>query len=232
MTTVLIVEDDVDLRQEISDYLAAMGYSVTGTGSVADAEAALANPFDLLVLDINLPDGSGLELCRRMRPYIRSGIVLCTGRSDRELRIGGLKDGADAYMVKPVDPEELEAILVSISRRVAGATRSLIEPAALPLQWRLDHTRQTLTGPTGITLRLSNIESNLLRCVLEGSGKQVTRTVLIEKLNQAGFPTNGRRIEALISRLRGKVLQNMALRLPLHPVYGQGYRFLDHGETT
>jgi DNA-binding response OmpR family regulator len=231
MTTVLFVEDDVDLRQELSDYLTAKGYNVTGVSSVAGAEAALVDPFDLLVLDINLPDGSGLELCRRIRPYIRSGIVMCTGRSERELRIGGLKDGADAYLVKPVDPEELEATLVSVSRRIAGATGSLIETAALPLQWRLDHTRQTLTGPNRVTLQLSLVESLLLRCILEGSGKEISRSALIEKLSQSGFPTNGRRIEALISRLRGKVLQTMALRLPLEPVYGKGYRFLDHVES-
>ena len=67
----LIVEDDVDLREELSDYLSTSGYTVTQAGSVSEAELALGDVYDLLILDINLPDGSGLELCRRMRPYIR-----------------------------------------------------------------------------------------------------------------------------------------------------------------
>ncbi|MBK7002601.1 MAG: response regulator transcription factor [Rhodoferax sp.] len=228
MTTVLFVEDDVDLREELSDYLMTAGYHVKGVGSVADAEVALAQPFDLLILDINLPDGSGMELCRRLRPYIRSGIVMCTGRSERELRIGGLKDGADAYLVKPVDPEELEATLISISRRMASVTSSMVEPAPLPVQWRLDRTRQTLTGPSGKVLNLSQGESLLLRCILENPAREASRAALIERFSQSDLPTNGHRIEALISRLRGKVLEQMKLSLPLHSIYGQGYSFLDH----
>lgn len=129
MTSVLIVEDDSDLLLELKDYLSAVGYHVTGAGSVAEAEQALASSFDLLVLDINLPDGSGLELCQRMRPYIRSGIVMCTGRSERELRIQSLRDGADAYLVKPVDPQELDAVLGSVHRRVVGVGKSMFRPS-------------------------------------------------------------------------------------------------------
>lgn len=98
-------------------YIAGSGYRVQGAGTLHEAEILLAEPFDLLILDINLPDGSGMELCRRLRPHIRAGIIICTGRSERSLRISGLKDGADAYLVKPVDPEELEATLASVASR-------------------------------------------------------------------------------------------------------------------
>ena len=113
MISVLLVEDDRDLCAEISAFLSGAGFSVCVAGTIREADARLARPYDLLVLDINLPDGDGLSFCRQARRYIRSGIVMCTGRGERELRIASLRDGADAYLVKPVDPEELEATLLS-----------------------------------------------------------------------------------------------------------------------
>ena len=103
MPSVLIVEDDEDLRLELSEYLCAHGYTVDAVGTLAAAELLLHKGFALLLLDINLPDGSGMDFCLRVRPYVRAGIVMLTGRSERELRIQGLKGGADAYLLKPVD---------------------------------------------------------------------------------------------------------------------------------
>lgn len=227
--SILFVEDDIDLREELSAYLAGSGYRVQGVGSVLEAEAALAEPYDLLVLDINLPDGNGLELCRRMRPYIRSGIVMCTGRSEQALRIGGLKDGADAYLVKPVDPEELEATLVSVLRRVASADFSpRMMAAALPAPWRLDRKRQTLLTPTGTAIELSAGEALLLECILDEPQQQLSRIALLSAFKAAATPSDGRRLEALVSRLRRKVLDKAGLQLPLQSMYGKGYTFTDH----
>lgn len=230
MTSLLIVEDDVDLREELSDYLHTSGYTVTQVGSVSDAELALGGVFDLLILDISLPDGSGLELCRRIRPYIRSGIVMCTGRSERELRISGLNEGADAYLVKPVDPEELEATLVSLQRRIKTTPVSMFQPAPLPVRWRLDRIRQTLTGPNGKLVNLSQSERLLLGYVLQQPDRHASRARLLEFFALSGVLTDGRRLEALVSRLRSKTTEKTGLNLPLQPVYGKGYAFLDHAE--
>ncbi len=230
MTRVLIVEDDADLRSELADFLGSSDYEVTAVGSVAEAEDELVNGFDLLVLDINLPDGNGMDLCRRIRPYLRSGIVMCTGRSERELRIASLLDGADAYLVKPVDPYELDATLVSLLRRSRTNQGTLLTPAPMPVQWRLDCVRQTLTGPRNQAVKLSPSESRLLSGVLRTPSRQISRAALLSGLETAGFPMDGRRLEALISRLRGKVLEKTGLSLPLESVYGKGYTFTDHGE--
>jgi DNA-binding response OmpR family regulator len=104
MNSVLIVEDDADLRLELSDYLSSVGSTVYGVDSLAAADRVLHQGFGLLLLDINLPDGSGIDFCPRVRPCVRAGIVMMTRRSERELRLQGLKGGADAYFVKPVDP--------------------------------------------------------------------------------------------------------------------------------
>ena len=230
MTTVLIVEDDTDLRCELSDYLSASDYEVIGVGTMAEAEAALSDVFDLLILDINLPDGCGMELCRRLRPYVRCGIVMCTGRSEREMRINSLRDGADAYLVKPVDPEELEATLISVLRRATSVNNSMLTPAPLPVQWRLDQTRLTLTAPIGTIIKLSQSETLLLASVLNEPNRQASRASLLNAFEGANLPTDGRRIEALISRLRGKVFERTQVQLPLESMYGKGYNFTDHAK--
>ena len=228
---ILLVEDDTDLRDELAEYLTGCGYRVQGVGSVQAAEAALGESFDLLLLDINLPDGSGLELCRRLRPYLRSGIVMCTGRHERALRIGGLKDGADAYLIKPVDPEELEATLASVLRRVLSANFSpglLASP--LPTLWRLDRKRHILLATNGAAIALSPGETLLLARILEEPQQQLSRLALLSAFKAAGAPSDGRRLEALASRLRRKVLDKSGLQLPLQSVYGQGYSFIDHAQ--
>lgn len=227
--SVLFVEDDIDLRDELVTYIADSGYFVRGVGSVQEAEAALADPYDLLVLDINLPDGSGLELCHRLRPYIRSGIIMCTGRSERELRIDGLKNGADAYLVKPVDPEELEATLASVLRRVTN-TKVLGGMAThlLPMPWRLDCKRQVLLAPTGRLIELSAGAALLIRSILKAPNQQISRDELLACFEADDLPTDRHRLEVLVSRLRRKVFDAVGLQLPLQSVYGKGYIFIDY----
>ena len=227
----LFVEDDIDLRDELSEYLRGCGYRVQGVGSVQAAEAALAESFDLLLLDINLPDGSGLELCRRLRPYLRAGIVMCTGRDEKALRIGGLKGGADAYLVKPVDPEELEATLASVLRRVLSSDFSPgILAAAAPALWRVDRKRQVLLATSGASIDLSPGETLFLARILEEPQQQLSRLARLSAFKAAGAPSDGRRLETPASRLRRKVLDKSGLQLPLQSVYGKGYSFTDHAQ--
>ncbi len=230
MTSILLLEDDLDLMDELSDCLWAIGYTVSTANTIAQAEELLAESFDMLVLDINLPDGSGLDLCRRMRPYIRSGIVMFTGRSERELRIQGLKDGADAFLVKPVDPEELEATLISVRRRLSSTqpASTWLTASTIPVQWRLDRTRHALTGPNNKVCKLSEGEALLLASLLTAPNRQATREALVATFHHLEKSLNGRHIETLVSRLRGKVLVEMGLQLPIESVYGKGYVFSDH----
>ena len=231
MTSVLIVEDDEDLRLELSDYLSSLGYAVHGVGTLAAAERVLHQGFGLFVLDINLPDGSGMEFCLRVRPYVRAGIVMMTGRSERELRIQGLKGGADAYLVKPVDPEELEATLQSVVRRAGANHFFVVKPAAMPVQWRIDRVRLTLAGPTNAkACKLNQAEALLLATLVRAEGCQMSRVELLAAFEAQGVSSSGRRLESLISRLRGKVMEEMGLELPVQSIYGRGYAFLDHAQ--
>ena len=228
MNSVLIVEDDEDLRLELSDYLTSIGYAVQGVDTIAAADLVLHQGFGLLLLDINLPDGSGIDFCSRVRPYVLSGIVMMTGRSERELRLQGLKGGADAYLVKPVDPEELDATLQSVLRRVGSHQFSMVQSAPMPVQWRVDRVRLTLSGPNAKACKLSKGEALLLAALVQAEGQEISRADLLASFEAKGLSSNGRRVEAMISRLRGKVMEEINLELPIQSIYAQGYAFLDH----
>jgi DNA-binding response OmpR family regulator len=230
MKSVLFVEDDAGLRLELTDYLSNLGYTPRGTDTLAKAEHELQKGCAVLLLDINLPDGSGLDFCTRMRPYVRSGIVMLTGRSERELRLQALRGGADAYLVKPVDPEELEATLFSVMRRRDDSRLSILRPPPLPVQWRLDSVRLSLLAPNGLLCKLSKQEAVLLCALLQAPKQQIARSDLLAAFEVQGLPSNGHRVEALISRLRSKVATDTKLELPVQSVYRQGYAFLDHAK--
>jgi DNA-binding response OmpR family regulator len=155
---------------------------------------------------------------------------MCTGLSDRDIRITSLKVGADAYLVKPVDPEELDATLISLHRRISSNQGSILRPAPLPVQWRMDHVRQTLACPNGQTLLLNQSESLLLTCVLRSTEQQASRPSIIAEFGTVGVHSDGRKLEVIASRLRSKVTQKMNIKLPLHSLYGKGYAFTDHAE--
>jgi len=231
--SVLLVEDDQELCNELAIYLASSGFSVRGAGTLAAAGAALTQAPDLIVLDINLPDGSGLELFRQVDPRQRIGIVMCTGRDERELRLTCLRDGADAYLVKPVDPEELEATLLSVYRRVsatlpAHSNSLLTPPTIVERPWHLDAVERVLTSPNGIAVLLSTSELAVLNTLFCSEHRFASRESLIEQIDGNFDAGSTHRLEALISRLRRKIGDKVGLKLPLRSAYGRGYEFAGH----
>jgi DNA-binding response OmpR family regulator len=228
--SLLLVEDDPVLRQEFGEYLRNDGFDVHSVASVADAERALIEPFDLMVLDLNLPDGSGVELCQRLRPYLRSGIVICSGRSERELRLSLLRSGADAFLVKPVDAEELSATLWSVLRRVLTPVASPMRPPQLPSLWRLDRVQHCLWAPKGKQIVLNAQELLLLQTLLEQPDRMVDRQTILARYQAAAIPTTGSRLETMVSRLRAKVFEACGVQLPLRASYGRGYIFAAHAD--
>lgn len=223
--SVLLVEDDAALSFELAAYLSHAGFSVRCAGTIAAAEAALAEPADLLVIDINLPDGSGLDLCKRLRQSERSGIVICTARNERDLRITGLKEGADAYLVKPVDVEELEATLLSVHRRLRALPAGSLLQLPKPHPWRLDTTQSLLIAPHGVGILLTANESTILERLFSASAQTASRAELMTLLDSAADAGGDHRLEALISCLRRKVQDKAGIKLPLISDYGRGYRF-------
>ena len=226
--SILIVEDDPVFRGELEEYLQTCGYLVKSVATMKEADAALSQQFDILFLDINLPDGSGLEFCKRVRPYLAAGIVVCTGRSERELRIQGLNEGADAYLVKPVEPDEIQATITSLLRRLSMPVSSPMVSSSLMVVWALDTVRQVLSVSGQPDLHVSRREAMLLAELFRSPQQLATREAIFKVFELAGSPMTGPSLEVMVSRLRKKVLDRTGQAFPLISNYGEGYVFGGH----
>lgn len=141
-----------------------------------------------------------------------------------------LRTAADAYLVKPVDPEELSATLASVLRRVTPARTSPMQLPTVPVMWRLNRVLQRLEVPAGDPIELTAAECLLLGTLFSQPDRFAERQRLLEIFSQQAMPMNGPRLETLVSRLRAKVFTERGLRLPLRAWYGRGYSFAAHAD--
>ena len=213
MTRIVLLEDEADLREEIAADLVRRGHEVAEADSLA-AFAPLAGRFDLAIIDLGLPDGSGLQAIRTLRVVAPGvGIVVLTARSAMKDRIDSLQGGADQYLVKPVRLAELAAHVEALARRVAPA-------------WRVETARQRLCAPDGAALALSMAETRLLAALARQPGRALARRELVEAMGFDWAGYDERRLEALVSRLRRRWREQAGADLPLRTEHGVGYRFV------
>lgn len=176
MTSVLVVEDDASLRLALCDNLEGEGYQVAAAASLAQARALGAR--DVVVLDVMLPDGSGLQLCRELRataPGTR--VLLLTARTLEDDVVEGLGAGADDYVAKPYRLRELLARIAALARRAAGDGG---EAAALPLgDYRVELSTRTVRGPQGV-VALTRTEFDLLRFLVGKQGAVASRQEILD----------------------------------------------------
>ncbi|UAK25067.1 response regulator transcription factor [Sphingomonas nostoxanthinifaciens] len=206
-TTILVADDDEDIRALIAEQLARERYAVRAAGSIAEIRRHLAaEPIDLLVLDLNLPDGDGLALCRELRAEGHVGaIIMVTARGGAIDRVLGLELGADDYLTKPFEPRELLARIRNLLRRQRA------EPSGRPrgarfarfADWRLDLLQRRLVAPDGRLVILSSGEFRLLDRFVDAPNRVLTRETLSpERRATVAFD---RTIDLQISRLRQKL---------------------------
>jgi two-component system copper resistance phosphate regulon response regulator CusR len=198
----LLVEDSERLRADLSTALAAGGYAVDTAASVREARAFLDRyDYDLLVLDLMLPDGEGMEVLAHLRRTPQPTRVLVLSARDRvEDRVRALERGADDYLVKPFALSELEARLKALSRRRFDEASPLIEHGGL----RVDTAARLVHGPNGAIV-LSPKEYALLELLLRERGRVFTRGALFERLYAGHSAASDKVIEVLVSTLRGKL---------------------------
>lgn len=218
----LIVEDDAVTAREMADHLTGAGFATVSTGSIADGVKTLkSGPFDAVVLDRMLPDGDGAEAIRRFRdaaPGVMVLVVSALGRSAN--RVQGLDLGADDYLAKPFDPDELTARLRAVLRR--PATREDDDLIAFgPLQIR---KKARTVHVADKHVPLSPREFDLLLFFARHHGDVVTRMQLLEHVWNLHFDPQTNVVDVHVSRLRRKL--DAAMPMPvLHTQRGEGYVF-------
>lgn len=213
---VLVVEDETDLRATIVSFLNLSGFIADGVGSHAECDAWFnTHDCDLIVLDLGLPDGTGLTIAQSLKAGRRCGIVIVTARGELDDRLRGYEVGADQYLVKPVDLRELAAVL-----RVLHERLPVLEPI-----WELNLLTWRMTAPNGRQARLTKSEVAALKPLMEVPGQVTLRGVLAESLGLRVADYDPRRMEILIRRLRKKIVVETGLSIPIETVHGLGYVF-------
>ena len=220
-----VIEDDEDIRAETIFALGELGFDAEGFGDAASFYKAFAvQPCDIVVVDIGLPGESGLAVVAHLRAVQRRlGLVLVTARGELEDRLLGLREGADAYLVKPVNMRELAETLNAVGRRLTAAPQENAAPASpAPAAWRLLEGDWILGDPEGRQMALTTSERAFLACLFGQRGTEASRDDLIRALGGDVFDFDEHRIDAIASRLRRKAAK-LGMRLPLHAVRGKGY---------
>ena len=213
----LVVDDDRRLRALLARFLGAAGYRVTGAADAQEARGHLAAfAFDLVVLDVMLPGEDGFSFARWLRGRQEVPILLLTARGDAEDRIEGLKTGADDYLAKPFEPEELSLRIAAIlRRRGAGGTEAQDLRFA---GWRFDAGRGELARD-GQVMRLTQAEAGIMRALAARPGRAVGREELLQGSGEASL----RAVDVQIVRLRRKLEADPKQPRHLVTVWGEGY---------
>jgi len=224
---ILLVEDDGRIREEVVDALHALSFSVDVAATLADARAAAQNDVDLILLDLGLPDGDGLDLCRGLRRAGRGvPIIILTARDSPDQRVRGLDVGADDYVVKPFHLPELMARVRTILRR-AGRTvgAGVVHAGEL---WADPETRSAGLGDHK-PLTLKPREFELLLFLLRNPGRPWTRAQLLDRVWGARFDGDDRTVDIHVRRLREKIEEEPARPRRLITEWGVGYRLEGEG---
>lgn len=218
---ILIVEDNPKMASAIQRGLQEHGFAadVSHTGYEGE-ELAAVEPYDLLLLDLMLPDRDGIEVCRNLRRRdIATPVIMLTALSATEEKIDGLDAGADDYITKPFEFEELLARIRAIFRRGEATESRLLRHDDLELDL---YTRRMTRGE--YTHDLSNKEFALLEYLMRNTDRVLTRTQIGEKVWDMNFEPSSNVIDVYISALRKKV-DRFQQRELIHTVKGAGYRF-------
>jgi len=204
--SIVIVEDDVVIRELVVDLLRKEGFEATAVADAPSMDAALKNAHpDLMILDLMLPGEDGLSICRRLRTREGFYILMLTAKSDEIDRVVGLEMGADDYLVKPFSPRELVARVRAILRRGDAGLRNPPERRYTFDIFSIDLDARRLADRNDAVIPLTAAEFDLLRCFVEHPRRVLTRDQLFSWTRGRTPNPLDRTLDMLISRLRRKL---------------------------
>ena len=223
MTNVLVVDDEPQIRRALRTGLQARGYDVleASDGEAALAQVAAKEP-DLLILDLGLPDLDGAEVMRRLRTWSRVPVIVLSVRDRMEDKIGALDAGADDYVTKPFDMEELLARMRATLRRVAPA-----DPAPATARFGdldIDFAKQLVTR-AGRRVHLTPTEHSLVEAMATNPGKLLTHRWLLQKVWGTGYGQETHYLHVYIRQLRQKLGDDAGIPRLIITEPGVGYRW-------
>jgi two-component system torCAD operon response regulator TorR len=223
-TRVLIVEDDLIAREIIASALRLEGFDVAEAESLAGArQALLREPADLVLADVNLPDGAGFDLIQSLRTKPQPAVIYMTTRGSSVDRIHGLETGGDDYVVKPIDVAELLARVRAVLRRYQKSLMTPRQDTLLAFSgWTLDLVRRELAAPQGQVIDLTRGEFDLFAALAQ-TRATLDRDYLVEVISSAQANPSPRTIDVLVSRIRRKLADLPAPTPRIITVAGQGY---------
>lgn len=217
---VLVVEDETALREQLAARLKQEGHVVdAATDGKEGLYFATDYPLDIAIIDLGLPLLSGIEVIRRLRAAGKVfPILILTARGSWQDKVQGLEAGADDYLVKPFEMEELLARLKALQRRAAGWTQSVLHcgPVALDTGAQTVHLREQ-------ALELTTFEYKVLEYLMLHAGQVVSKTELTDHLYEQDFERDSNVIEVFVGRLRRKLDPDNKLQ-PIETLRGRGYR--------
>lgn len=233
-TTVLIVDDDVEICDLVKDFLESQAYRVcVAHDGRAMKRMIKEHHVDIIVLDIMLPGDSGITLCQDLRQRTAVPIIMVSANGSEPDRVLGLEIGADDYLVKPFSSRELLARIKALLRRTSGELNKRVKvkgglellPDIAFCQWRLDRNKRLLTNPDGLIVPLSAGEYELLLVFLEHANRVLTRNQLLELTRGREAQPFDRTIDVQVGRLRKKLEKDPKSPRYLKTVRGGGYQF-------
>jgi two-component system, OmpR family, phosphate regulon response regulator OmpR len=232
---VLVVDDDPDVRELLTDYLSTHGYRVAAADCAEAMRTALKIQIpDVVLLDIGLPGEDGLSLARYLREHHDIAVIMVSGAGESLDRIIGLEVGADDYITKPFDPRELLARIKSVLRRYtrtppAGAPAEPSGEAPRRVAFGcciLDLDSRELVGPDGESIPVTAAEFDLLQVFAARPNRTLSRDQLLGLTQNRDWDPNDRSIDIRIARLRKKIEANPDKPRTLKTVRGVGYMFV------
>ena len=221
---ILLVEDDTDLRESLVDCLELQGYATKGVPNALSFYQELsAVKYDIAIIDLGLPDQSGMEIVRHLKKSSDMGIVILTALGSPESRLIGYERGADLYLVKPIECRELAAAITNLSYRLGRDTSQTTVSNSVP--WTLDTVELHLTVSSGKQVPLAVREVAFLQILMNRPGEKMNRQDVCFHLALDTDNSCDRRLDSMIRRLRKKIKEASGLDLPVQTIYGEGFVF-------
>lgn len=231
--TILIVDDEPDVREVLEEYLTCHGYTaLCADGAAAARTLAAERAIDLALVDIHLPGEDGLSLARHLRErYAALAIIMLTSAATVIDRVVGLEVGADDYVPKPFDPRELVARVRSVLRRTAAAHRAELGAERVRIgRCVLDVPAHRLTDENGAEVTMSPLEFDLLKALTQHPNRPLSRERILNLQSRRDWDPFDRSVDLRVMRLRKKIEPDPERPRFIRTVRNEGYVFVPEGQ--